>query len=432
VNDQRDATWPAHWGVTTLGELATKVTSGSRDWKPFYNRGSGVFILTQNVRRGRLDLSDPFHVDPPVGDPARVRSAVEPDDLLINIVGSVGTVARVPAELPEHYVCQSVALVRLSDPTLAEFLELYLNAPTGGQRHFAGKTYGIGRPHLSLADIKATPIPIPPGHERAEISRAVQDYEARIETGLNALRSAHRDVERFRNACLAAAFEIGTQAELQVLGDIAAVQSGVTKGRHNSDNLIELPYIRTANVQAGFLDLEIIKTLPVTPAQREKHRLAVNDVLVLEGGDADKVGRGWIWEGQIAECLHQNHVYAVRPSSDLLPRYLAYYLNAPQARRYFLSCAKQTVNLASINKTQLKALPVPVPPVNVQIAVVEQLDRQFEAASRFAKVLESGSHSADRLRAAVLQRTLRGGLSHPRTARDEEARQRSGASVSAA
>src|SRR5450432_2160286 len=99
-----DDDWPAHWERSTLGEIATVVTSGSRDWKPYYNQGTGVFILTQNVRMRALDLSEPFHVDPPADDPARKRSAVQVDDLLINIVGGVGTVARVDREVIDHYV----------------------------------------------------------------------------------------------------------------------------------------------------------------------------------------------------------------------------------------------------------------------------------------------------------------------------------------
>lgn len=103
--------WPAHWDVAPLGAITTKVTSGSRDWKPYYERGTGVFILSQNVRMRRLHIPEPFHVDPPADDPARQRSAVQQDDLLINVVGAVGTVARVTRPLDEHYVCQSVALV---------------------------------------------------------------------------------------------------------------------------------------------------------------------------------------------------------------------------------------------------------------------------------------------------------------------------------
>ncbi len=170
VPEGRSAEWPAHWEVTTLDALSTKVTSGSRDWKPYYERGTGVFVLTQNVRMRQLDISKPFHVDPPKDDPARVRSAVEKNDLLVTIVGAnVGNVARVPTPLPEHYVCQSLALVRPAHAETSRFLELYLASPYGGQRYFESCFYGQGRPHLGFADIKRMPVPVPPLEEQQRI-----------------------------------------------------------------------------------------------------------------------------------------------------------------------------------------------------------------------------------------------------------------------
>lgn len=35
-------------------------------------------------------------------------------------------------------------------------------------------------------------------------------------------------------------------------------------------------------------------------------------ILFNEGGDIDKLGRGWIWEGQLLKCSHQNHVFRAR------------------------------------------------------------------------------------------------------------------------
>jgi type I restriction enzyme S subunit len=152
--------------------------------------------------------------------------------------------------------------------------------------------------------------------------------------------------------------------------------------------------------------------LPVTEAQRARHRLKHEDVLVLEGGDADKVGRGWLWESQLTECLHQNHVFAVRPdAARLLPRFLAHYINAPQARAYFLASAKQTTNLASINKRQLRELPVPLMSLAAQEALVELLDAQLSATDATTSSLATQARHADQLKAALLHQALTGGLS---------------------
>jgi type I restriction enzyme, S subunit len=93
-----------------------------------------------------------------------------------------------------------------------------------------------------------------------------------------------------------------------------------------------------------------------------------------EGGDLDKLGRGDVWKGQIDSCLHQNHVFVVRPDQNrILPEFLSALTSSAYGKRYFLSCAKQTTNLASINSTQLKAFPVLTPPPAEQQQIVAQL-----------------------------------------------------------
>lgn len=192
-----DSALAGDWPTEPLGAMVDAVTSGSRDWTQYYGRGTGVFIMAQNVRMRRLDLSEEFLVDPPADDPARSRSAVKEDDVLVTIVGAgTGTVARVSASLNEHFVCQSVALVRPKPPLNGKFLELFLTAPQGGQRYFAKKIYGQGRPHLSFQDIKATPMPcLDPLEQERRVLRFDQQMRA-----VDALRG---ELGRIRKAALA-------------------------------------------------------------------------------------------------------------------------------------------------------------------------------------------------------------------------------------
>ena len=121
---------------------------------------------------------------------------------------------------------------------------------------------------------------------------------------------------------------------------------------------IELPYLRVANVQDGHLDLSTIKTVRVRVDEVDTYLLRVGDVLMTEGGDIDKLGRGTIWEGQIPACLHQNHIFRIRPNRNLLdPAFYALVVESDSAKRYFNRVAKRTTNLASTNKTQVRAFP---------------------------------------------------------------------------
>ncbi len=123
-----------------------------------------------------------------------------------------------------------------------------------------------------------------------------------------------------------------------------------------------------------------------------------------EGGDIDKLGRGDIWAGQLPLCVNQNHVFAVRCGERLEPEFLSYLAESPYGKAYFLRAGKQSTNLASINKTQLRALPVLLPPMSEQTAIVERIDAVQRAVERY----ESQSEGLMRLKAGLLQDLLTG------------------------
>lgn len=193
---------------------------------------------------------------------------------------------------------------------------------------------------------------------------------------------------------------------------VAALKGGVTKGqRHKpSDVLREVPYLRVANVQRGFLDLSVMKTIRTTEAKIAEVRLEPGDVLFNEGGDRDKLGRGWIWSGELPECIHQNHVFRARIyTADLSPKFLSWYGNTA-GQQYFFDEGKQTTNLASINLTKLKNLPVPIPPLAEQRRMVGEIERLLSLVDAAEAVSEHGLRRCTRLRQAILKWAFEGKL----------------------
>lgn len=158
------------------------------------------------------------------------------------------------------------------------------------------------------------------------------------------------------------------------LEEVADVQTGIAKGKPFGGAAVTLPYLRVANVQDGHVDLSVMKEIRLKPSEVERYSLRRGDVLFTEGGDFDKLGRGTVWNAEIEPCLHQNHVFAVRPNpSRLLPEFLAIQAASQHGRRYFQLSSKQSTNLASINSTQLKQFPVLLPPLPEQQGIVEVL-----------------------------------------------------------
>ena len=161
--------------------------------------------------------------------------------------------------------------------------------------------------------------------------------------------------------------------EVIPLSKCAFVQTGIAKGRKISPGEgIELPYLRVANVQDGYLDLAEMKAITIGKKEQQRYVLQDGDIVLTEGGDFDKLGRGFIWHGQIENCVHQNHIFAVRPDvSRLSNEFFAYQSQSPYGKRYFLSVAHKTTNLACINTTKLKAFPVLLPNPNEQQEIIK-------------------------------------------------------------
>jgi len=168
------------------------------------------------------------------------------------------------------------------------------------------------------------------------------------------------------------------QFNIKPLSEIAYIQTGIAKGKAYSSEVptIEMPYLRVANVQDRHLDIAEMKTIVIPEAEKNRYLLQDGDIVICEGGDFDKVGRGTIWRGEVPDCLHQNHIFCLRADrSVLMPEFLALQLSSPYGKKYFLRCAKKTSNLASINSKQVKAFPFLLPPLAEQCHFVYELSK---------------------------------------------------------
>ncbi len=227
---------------------------------------------------------------------------------------------------------------------------------------------GASYPAVSDKIVRSALVPDYSYEEQCKISEVLDRLSAVIDnrkaelSALDELIRA-RFVEMFGDMFLNT---MGWQEEsLESLADIV---SGITKGRKIKEKkLIEVPYMAVSNVKNGYIDWTTVKTIEATEQEINQYRLLPDDVLMTEGGDPDKLGRGAIIREPLENCIHQNHIFRVRLNESIvLPDFFEEYLQHQRAKRYFLGCAKQTTGIASINMKQLSALPVLIPPLKLQ------------------------------------------------------------------
>jgi len=239
-------------------------------------------------------------------------------------------------------------------------------------KHSVLESKGSTNPYINFPDIAKFEFDLPPLDQQWRIADLLWAIDDVAQKNIVAVENA----EQVLVARLTDEFgDNPSRHPIKFLSEVVSLRTGIAKGKSYAAKVptVELPYLRVANVQDGHLDLSEMKNIILPEADRERYLLQDGDVVICEGGDFDKVGRGAIWRNQVADCVHQNHVFSLRANRSLTsPEFLAFQLNSPYGKRYFLGCAKKTSNLASVNSTQVKQFPLQLPTLEEQQRLVDE------------------------------------------------------------
>ena len=381
------------------------------------------------------------------------RACIYPGDLKTSVTAVDVCIVRTGVNGPDHY-----------------WLACFVNSPEF-RANVASLQSGSTRKRISRKNLATITLPVPPLPEQHRIVAEIEKQFTRLDDSIAALKRVQANLKHYRASVLKAACEgelVPTEAELAraenrdyepasalldrilaerrasweaqekrrgeykepvgpdtsnvselpegwvwaTLEQISHLKGGVTKGqRHRSDQVLkEVPYLRVANVQRGFLDLSEVKSIRVPKKTVEELRLMKGDVLFTEGGDRDKLGRGWVWRDEILDCIHQNHVFRSRlHSNEVVPELVSWWGNS-FGQDFFERYGKQTTNLASINLTLLSTFPVPLPPVAEQNRIVAEVERRLSVLQQAESVVEANLTRAGRLRQSILKQAFSGNL----------------------
>lgn len=383
------------WSVTSLGELADFITSGSRGWARYYSDQGALFIRSQNVRSGHLDLSDKQHVVPPLGAEGN-RTRVQRRDMLVTITGnSVGNVALVEQDLGEAYISQHVGLIRFHEPAVASFVTRYLAPGAPGNGQIMGSQSGQSKPGLTLKNLQEFSVALPPAVEQHAIDQALSDVDALL-SGLDRLITKKRDLKQAAMQQLLTGqtrlpgYEGGW--EVKRLGEISEIAMGRTPPRLNQ-----------AFWGRGYKWLSIadLKTKIVSTSNEEITALAASMMTVIPKGTllmSFKLSLGRLC---FAGCdLFTNEAICSFNKLQADADFLYYVLG----RTDFSLYGKQAVKGYTLNKESLNLILVHLPPMPEQVAIAAVLtDLDAELAT-----LDARRDKTQSLKQAMMQELLTG------------------------
>ncbi|MGH3770715.1 MAG: restriction endonuclease subunit S [Pseudonocardiaceae bacterium] len=441
---------PPGWEWARLDEVADIQGGIQKQAKRRPTLNKYPFLRVANVARGQLDLSEIHEVELFEGELERYQ--LESGDLLVvegnGSLDQLGRGAMWHGQIANCVHQNHLIRVRPTPAINPQYLEYLWNSPlvTAQIERAGASTSGLHT--LSVSKLGPVVVPVPPLAEQRRIVIALDSHLSHVDAGQKVLVATAKRVALHRDRFIAAACSgdrvpttgpsavppafVGVQdGELPPLpgdwkwvrlAEIADVVGGITKDakRQTEVELPEVPYLRVANVQRGRLDLDRISVIRAPIGKVRQLRLQAGDVLLNEGGDRDKLGRGWIWEGQIAECIHQNHVFRARiRDNQLEPKLLAWHVNT-FGKGWCERNGKQSVNLASISLSKIRMLPVPVPPQNDQLALVALIDEHLVQLDYLVGALRQALRRSENLRCSLIAEVFAGRLL-PQDPNDEPA-----------
>ena len=265
-----------------------------------------------------------------------------PGTILFAMYGSVGKTAVANVDM---YSNQAILGIQPDASRLNPRFLLHWLKSIKGELNEAAR--GVTQQNLNAGQVKSLKVPLPPLPIQQRIAAVLDEVDAlrqKREQSMEVLDLAWRAVAHSLLGDLLSNDQGWPSTHLEDLGQIT---SGVTKGRKLRGAARAVPYMRVANVQDGYISLSEIKTIEATEEEIERFRLKSGDVLLTEGGDPDKLGRGTVWRGDVDECIFQNHIFRVRLDTRIiLPEVASYIIGSDYGKKYFLRSAKQTTGIA--------------------------------------------------------------------------------------
>lgn len=379
------------WGSGGTPKATEKAyyVNGTIPWLIIGDLNDGIVTESAN-RITELGLSNSSAKMIPVGT------------LLVAMYGSIGKLGITGIECCTN---QAIAYAKELYGVTTKYM-FYFMALIKSDLFALGK--GGTQKNISQSILNSLSVPVPPIEEQERIVARIEELFSQLDNGVETLQKIKQQLAVYRQAVITSAFPSIDQNNWKRLDEISEIIGGITKGRNlEGQETIELPYLRVANVQNGFLDLGEMKTIILKKTEKEKYLLQYGDVLYTEGGDRDKLGRGTVWRNEIDECVHQNHVFKARLNQSVaIPDYVAYWSMSTFARNYFYAKGKQSVNLASINKTVLSALTLPVPSLEEQEQVVANIRERLSVCDSIEQTVDTALQQAEAMRQSILKQAF--------------------------
>ena len=178
---------------------------------------------------------------------------------------------------------------------------------------------------------------------------------------------------------VSAPFDLPDCWEWTTFPTVAHVELGKTLDKVKNTGTY-YPYLRSVNVQWGYVDLSDVKEMKFEPEEIERYTIKKNDLLICEGGD---VGRCCVWNKN-ESILYQNAIHRVRFYNSINCNFYMYFMMYLEAKGT-LKRISNGVTIKHLTNTVLTNITIPLPPLAEQERIVNAVETLFAQIDKIAE-----------------------------------------------
>jgi type I restriction enzyme S subunit len=289
---------------------------------------------------------------------------------------------------------------------------------------------GTSYPAVVDGQVRSMPIPIPPTAEQERIVAALEEQLTRLDAGATALDRVRGHVKIMRGAILNAAMSgrlvgrLTNWAERPLGPLLADIHAGKSfKCDERPARADEWGVVKVSAMTWGEFRENENKTVLPERAIDARLEIRPGDVLVSRSNTLEYVGAVVRVKSCRPKLLLSDKSLRVVPTSELTPEWLVISLRSAPARRYIEAVATGTSDsMRNISQPKLRALSIPLPPVDDQLRIAAEVDRLMSALNTLEATLTVTGMREATCRRSVLSAAFSGTLV-PQDPDDEPASQ---------
>jgi type I restriction enzyme S subunit len=389
------------WQTKKLGE-ACEVIAGQSPEGKFYNaEGNGMPFY-----QGKKDFGDKF-IEAPTTWTTQTTKIAKEGDILMSVRAPVG-----PVNFATDEVCigRGLAAIRSSAALNRDFLFYQL---WHLQPEIAGRE-GAVFASINKAEIEALPLAVAPLAEQQRIVGLLDEaFEGLATAKANAEKNLQNARALFESHLQSVFTQRGPGWVMTTLEKVLATQPqngwSPPAANHSASGT---PVLTLSSVTGFKFRPDKVKFTSASTDHKKKYWVKNGDFLITRSNTPELVGHVAIASGIEKPTIYPDLIMRMNPIPDrALTEFLYYHLRTPALRTEIMGRAQgANPTMKKISNGAVKTLPIAVPTIATQQAIVETLNDLTEETQRLAAIYSRKLTALEALKKSLLQQAFTGAL----------------------